>query len=159
MTDSTKGQIMNAIAARLATVTADNGYSSDVKTVYADKIPMGIRLDPFQLPAIFLLDGPDTPTLEHQVYRGAWDIRLQLWDVGGKEGVGDVSMMEFVRNVYKAIYAGSPVAERHDAFRSLHKAIHEFIPQGISPDLNMIDANRVIELSFNVQYRTRLWDM
>lgn len=159
MTDSTKGQIMLAIGDRLRTVTAANGYSTDVKNVYADKIPMGIKLSPIELPAIFLLDGPDTPILEHQVYRGSWDIRLQLWDIGGSEGVGDVSMLEFVRNVYKAIYADSAVAQRHDAFRALHKAVHEFIPQGISPDLNMIDANRVIELSFNVQYRTRLWDL
>lgn len=152
---SLKGQILEAVAARLAKVTVANGYATDVKKVYADKIPMGIQLNKYQLPAIFLLDGPDSIELEHSCIKGNWDLRLQLWH----NEVGDTEMQQFVRDVMKVIYADSATAQRQDQFRAIHEKVHEFIPLSISPDLNMIEANRVAELSFLVRYRTKPFDL
>jgi hypothetical protein len=155
MTDSIKGQILEAIANRLTIITTANGFKTGVKKIYNDKIPMGIQLQKQQLPAIFLLEGPDYTEMEFGCIQGSWDIRMQLWH----NEVGDIEMIEFVRDIMKAIYANSATAQRVDAFRALHSAIVEFIPLSISPDLHMIEANRVTELSFEVRYRTKLFNI
>jgi hypothetical protein len=152
---SIKGQILEAFANRLTLITTANGYQTNVRKVYSDKIPMGIQLSKQQLPAIFLLEGPDAIELEHGCLKGNWDLRLQLWH----NEVGDVSMIEFARDALKVIYANSAMAQRVDAFRALHSSITEVIPLSISPDLNMIEANRVTELAFTVRYRTKLYDL
>lgn len=153
---SIKSQIIDAIAQRLTKITTANGYALDVKKVLYDKIPMGIQLNVYQLPVIFLLDGPDSIEFEHSCVKGNWDFRLQLWH---NNTVGDFTMLDFVRAVFKVIFADSPTAQRNDAFRALDNNIVEFIPLSISPDLNMIDANRVTEISFQIRYRTKLFDM
>ena len=155
MTASIKGQILDALATRLTSITTANGYYTNVKKIYNDKIPMGIQLQKQQLPAIFLLEGPDILTTEFGCLKGSWDIRMQLWH----NEVGDTEMIAFARDVMKAIYANSPNASVLDAFRSLHPNIYEFVPLSISPDLHMIEANRVTELSFEVRYRTKLFDL
>jgi len=152
---SIKGQILEAFANRLTLVTTANGYATNVKKIYSDKIPMGIQLNKQQLPAIFVLDGPDSIDMQMGCMNGNWDFRLQLWH----NEVGDIQMIEFARDVLKVIFANSPSAQRTDAFRALHPNIVEVIPLSISPDLNMIDANRVTEISFVVRYRTKLFDL
>ena len=153
---SIKGQILENVAARLATITQVNGYSTDVKKVYSDRIPMGIELRKDQVPCIFLIDAPDNITMQHSCVRGDWDMRLQLWH---NSGIGDIIMMDFVRNVFKAIYANSPTAATEQHFRGIHASIYELIPLSISPDLNMIEANRIIELTFLVRYSTQLYNL
>ncbi len=155
MTDSIKGQILEAIVNRLTIITTANGFFTGVKKIYSDKIPMGIQLPKHTLPAIFVLEGPDYVQLEHSCMKGSWDIRMQLWH----NEVGDIEMIKFARDIFKAIYANSPTAQVLDAFRALHPNIYEFIPLSISPDLHMIEANRVTELSFEVRYRTKLFDL
>lgn len=153
---SIKGAIFQAIANRLTNLTAANGYSTNVKQVYWDKIPMGLQLSVQQLPCIFLLDGPDPVDMKFKCLEGNWDIRLQLWHNGK---IGDLEMLQFSRDVFKVIYANSPTAEVDDQFRTLHSRIVEIVPLSISPDLNMIDGNRVAELAFTVRYRTKLFDL
>lgn len=155
MTDSIKGQILAAFANRLTSITTVNGYGTNVKKVYSDKIPMGIQLNKQSLPSIFVLEGPDSIDMQFGCMVGNWDFRLQLWH----NEVGDVQMVEFSRDVLKSIFANSPTAQRVDAFRGLHPNITEVIPLSISPDLNMIEANRVTEISFVVRYRTKLFDL
>lgn len=152
---SVRGQILEAVKARLETITLANGYLTGVQKVYFDKIPMGLDLAAYHLPAIFLIDGPDSLEFEHACVKGNWDLRLQLWH----NEVGDIDMIHFVRDVLKALYADSAVATVNDKFRSLHPSIVELIPATISPDLHMIDANRVSELTFIVRYRTKLFSM
>ncbi len=152
---SLKANIMTAFSNRLTNVTTVNGYSTNVRKVYFDKIPMGIQLGIQHLPCIFLLDGPDNPTFQQSCVIGQWDFRLQLWH----NDVSDSIMQGFVRDVYKVIYANSPTAEVWDQFRSIHESVYEVIPLSISPDLNMIEANRVTELSFLLRYRTKLYNM
>jgi len=153
---SLKSEILDAVAARLGKIKAANGYSIDVKRVYYDKIPMGIQLNSYQLPVIFILDASDYFELEHSCLKGSWDFRLQLWHSNRE---GDFTMLDFVRQVMKNLYADSPTAERSDAFRALHPSVYELVPISVSTDLNMIDANRVSELSFQVRYRTKLFNL
>jgi hypothetical protein len=153
---SLKADIMQAIATRLETITTSNAYSLTLQKVYYDQIPMGIQLLSHNLPAMFLLDGDDRLRTENGCLVGEWDFRIQLWYDAKKT---DFDMMNFVRDVYKCIYANSPNAERQDGFRALHPSLVEFKPVAISPDLNMIEANRIYELSFLVHYRTKLYSL
>lgn len=155
LVEGIRAEIFTAIATRLATIKTINGYGTDVKKVYFDEIPMGIQLNTYQLPAIFLLDRQDPLETQHSQLVGRWDIDIQLWNLR----VGDIKMMQFVRDVYKAIYADSATAQREDQFRSLHPQIVEVKPLWIRGDLNMIQSNRVTELSFTIHYRTRLYNM
>lgn len=153
---STKGDILQAIKTRLQTITQANGYSTDVVQVYADKIPMGIQLQAHEVPCIFVLDGPDDYTGKHDCMNVDWNVRMQLWHAGD---LPDSTMIEFARNVLKAIYANHPSANVIDAFRALHPKVYEVVPLQNSPDLNMIEANRVTELSFIFRYRTSVNDL
>ncbi len=110
---SLRGDILAAFAARLATVTADNGYTTTVKKVYYDDVPMGLDLQEYELPA----------------------------------------------DIFKGIYAIHPTAPTNGAFRAIHPRIVEVVPAGILGDLNMIETNRVYEVSFLVRYRTELFDL
>jgi len=147
---------MENMASRLATVTASNGYSTDVKKVYYDQIPMGIDLPKYDLPTIFQLNRVESNSMQQKCYNGMWEFDLQLWEHGS---VGDIEMAEFVRSVYKALYANSPTAQREDQFRSIHSTITELVPLPISADLNMIEANRITVVTFRVHYRTKLYNL
>jgi hypothetical protein len=150
-----KADILAALAARLQTITAANGYSTPVTNVYWDKIPMGIELNDYQLPAIFIIDKTDSPEMEHRVIKGNWEVGLQLWQTGDKS---DLDMLELVRNVYKSLYANSATAQVNDAFR-LTSQVVELIPVSMDTDLNMIEANRVYDISFSIRYRTNLFNL
>lgn len=156
MTDSVRGQIMENMAARLATVTAANGYSTNVKKVYYDQIPMGIDLPKYDLPTIFQLNRVESNAMQQKCYQGMWEFDLQLWEHGS---AGDIQMAEFVRNVYKGLYANSATAEVDDQFRSIHPQLTELVPLPISSDLNMIEANRITVVTFRVHYRTKLYNL
>ncbi len=151
-----RGEILVALAERLGTITAANGYSTNVNKVYYDKIPMGIRLASYKLPAIFLLERLDPITNQHKQLQGATEYDLQLWH---NDGVGDVEMDTFVGDVFKAIYADSATAQREDQFRSLHPKLVIVRPISIAGDLNMIDANRIYEVSFSVEYRCKFYEL
>ena len=152
---SIRGDIFEAIAQRLETITAANGYSTDVKKVYYDQIPMGLELNEYQLPVIFFLDRADILTTRFPVVEGTWELDLQLWHSGDE---GDLTMGQFVADIFSAVYANSPTAQVKDQFR-MHPAIVEIKPSSIATDLNMIEANRVFEVSFSVKYRTPIYNM
>lgn len=153
--DVIRGQILTNLATRLAKVKTANGYSTNVQKVYYDDIPMGIQLRKDQLPAIFLISGPDLPEFQQSCVIGNWEFIIQLWH----NEVSDKEMENFSRNVFKAIYADSPTAQVWDQFRKLHERVFEVIPLSISPDLHMIKANRITELRFRLKYRTKLYDL
>lgn len=151
---STRSEIQQAIANRLATITTANGYATDVKTVYSDKIPMGIELNSYQLPAIFLIGEEDNIKMEFPTAQHDWTLSIQLWH----NEVDDVDLYNFERDVLKCIYANSPTAEVHGEFRGLHSKIVQIMPLQSLPDLHMIEANRIMILRFSIQFRTKLWD-
>ena len=152
---TTRTAIMQGLASRLATVTAAAGYTTDVKKVYNDDIPLGSSLNDYQLPAILLIEAGDNPAMDFKQFKGEWTVSLQLWS---GQAV-DSAMHQFVADVFKAIYANSPVAQDEGAFRSIHPKLVEIIPARIAPDLNMIEGNRVYEVSFVIRYRTELWNL
>jgi hypothetical protein len=156
LTDSIRGQLIEALGERLKTIKSSNGYRTDVKNVYYDKIPMGIQLNDWEVPAIFLLDRREDQEMEHRVLKGEWEFSLQLWADGDW---GDVKMAEFVSDVSKALFANSPTAEREDTFRHIHSAITHILPYSVESDLNMIEANRIQEVTYLVHYRTKLFNM
>jgi hypothetical protein len=151
---SLKFDILKAVADRLETIKTANAYPVEFKKVYYDQIPMGINLSSYQLPVIFLIDGNDNLKLEMSCVEGSWDLRVVVWS---EEKDTDEDMMNYARAIFKCIYANSPTAEISTAFRALHPSLVEMQPVAINPDLNMIKANRAIEVMFNVRYRTKLY--
>jgi hypothetical protein len=153
--DSLKANILEALANRLKTITTANHYTTNVVNVYYDKIPMGIELNNYQLPAIFIISKGDILETKQNTLEGNWELGLQLWHTGK---MGDFVMDQFTRDVYKAIYANSPTAQTNDSFR-IHPQVVELKPVSIISDLNMIEANRVYEVSFLIKYRTKLFNL
>lgn len=152
---SIHGTIQNNIAARLATITAANGYNTNVLNVYHDEIPMGLDLNDYQLPAIFLIGNTTQLQTQFPKVVARWNFSLQLWH----NKVADSVMYDFCRDILKALYANNATAQVNGAFRSLHDRIVEVKPLTISNDLQMIEANRVFVMTFEVQYRTELFDL
>lgn len=152
---SIRAEIGSAIAAKLGEIKTANGYGTDVKAIYFDKIPMGMQLEPHELPAILLLSGDDRPKLKNSCLFGEWEFYIQLIH----SDVADSVMDQFVRDVFKNIYAGHPTAQISAAFKSLHSAIYDIDPITIEPDLNMIDANRCYVVGLIVKYTTKLYNL
>lgn len=156
----TKDNIQLDLATRLRTITAANGYTTDVQNVYGEdsdssNIPMGLDLESYNLPAILILNGRDTPKHQQQWLVGNWLIHLQLIH---KPGETDATMKQFVRDVMKAIYADSPTIQRNGEFRKLGQATNWHIVL-VDPDVNMIDVNRFTEVVFQVQYHCHPTDL
>lgn len=145
---SVKTQIQTDLKARLETIKTANGYPITVYNVYNDAIPLAMDLQEFEVPAILILNGKDTPKHEHQWIRGQWLIHLQLIH---KKAASDEQMAIFKNSIYRAIYANSPTIERNGEFRKIGASTQWHIVLE-DPDLNMIDVNRMTEIVFEVQY-------
>lgn len=145
---SVKTQIQTDLKARLETITTANGYPIEVFKVFNDAIPLAMDLNEFEIPAILILNGKDTPKHEHQWLRGNWLIHLQLIH---KKAASDEEMAIFANSVVRAIYADSPTIERNGEFRRLGQSTQWHLVL-VDPDLNMIDVNRMTEMVFEVQY-------
>lgn len=152
----TRQEIALNVATQLAKITEANGYNLTVKNIFSDgKIPMGLNLDETELPAILLIDGPDTINTKHQQVYGSWEFSLQLIH----EDVADSVMHDFCNQVFKCLFADSPTAQRNDGFRSIHPNIYRLDPLPIVSDLNLIEANRIYECAFAVHYTARLYNL
>ena len=152
---STKTSIQDGLATRLGTIKTANGYTTNVSKIYVDTIPMGLDLETWELPAILVISDDDDPEIKQQCLHGHWKVELQLWH----NLVADSVMHQFVRDVYKAIYADSPTAKRNDGFRGLHTSVFNMLPLSIESDLNMIDANRCYVCTFQIDYSANLYDL
>jgi hypothetical protein len=149
---SLRGEIKNSIATRLRTITSANGYATNVIGVYANDIPMGLSLESHEVPAILLIPGNDTLSSRAQgVVFCEWTFYLQLIHAD----VDDDTMLNFIRDVAKALYANSATADRQDEFRTMHHSIYQFEITQIEPDLNMIEANRFAIMEIQLKYTTQ----
>lgn len=155
MADSKKAQIMDALAAKLATVTAGNGYDTDVQKVFHNEIPMGLQLDNHELPAVFVIGGDDTVDHKLQWVDGNWEIEVQLLH----KDVTDSVMHNFVRDIAKAVFAGSATGTSSSAWRSLHPSITYIHILDVEEDLNMIEANRFFIVKLMLKYKTQPHDL
>ena len=145
---SVKTDIQTALKARLATITTANGYPLTVHNVFNDALPLAMDLQEFEVPAILILNGKDTPKHEHQWIEGRWLMHLQLIH---KKAASDEEMEIFANSVFRSIYADSPTVRKNGEFRRLGKATQWHIVL-VDPDVNMIDVNRMTEIVFEVQY-------
>jgi len=152
---SKRSEIHDSFVAKLGTIKSANGYATNVQQVYADDSPMGLDFEEFNLPAIIMVSSDDSIEMKQQCVFGNWAFELQLWH---KE-VSDSVMNDFVRDVYKAIFAGTASDQKNNAFKSIHPAIYNITPLPILSDLNMIEANRCYVAQFIIQYTTKLWDL
>lgn len=144
--------IQDALAARLETITVANGYLTEVKSVYFDKIPMATQLDPHQLPAILLLFNAVEVEKIVGCNRTKAIFEIQCIDVGEST---DKDMINFTSDVYKAVFYNSST-DTALAFRDMNSAIYDIDSPGIEYDLNMIEANRFaminLQIIFNSQF-------
>lgn len=155
MMASKKAQIMDALASKMATITSGNGYDTSVQKVFHNEIPMGLDLDSYELPAVFVIGGDDSVEHNLQWVDGNWQIEVQLLH----NDVTDAVMHDFVRDVNKAVFAGSATGDATNAWRSLHPSITYIHLVGIEEDLNMIEANRFFIVKFLVKYKTQPHDL
>lgn len=151
---SVRGDIELNLSDRLRTITSANGYTTNVAKVFADEIPMGLDLDDFEMPAILVIPGKEVHNMLHQQLEAEWLFELQL--VHGD--VTDSVMHQFVRDVYKAIWADSPTEPRHRAFKFSPHVTH-VLPGELETDLNMIEANRLWIITIVVHYRSKLTNL
>lgn len=153
---SRKARIQQALVDRIKTVTNANGYDTNVVNVYSDEIPMGLSLDEYELPAVLVIAGKDKPKHEHGCLVGNWLIELQLIH---KATVGDSVMLDFVRDVNKAVYANSPTVHRNDAWRTFDGQPHAIWIVELDTDLNMIEGNRFAGITYMVNYHSKPTDL
>jgi hypothetical protein len=146
-----RDDIEKGLTNRLKTITTANGYGTNVAKVYADDIPMGLDLDAHEMPAIFVLPSDEKHAMEHQQLVAEWNFELQLL----QGDVSDSKMHQFVRDVYKCIWANSAVGGVNNAFKWQPNITH-VLPVGIETDLNMIEANRLWIVTIAVHYRSKL---
>lgn len=156
MADSRKARIQQSLVTRLKTITNANGYDTDVKNVFSDEIPMGLDLDSYELPAVLVIAGPDKPKHEHQCIKGRWQIEVQLIHL---PDVSDTVMLNFVRDVNKAVYANSPTVHRNDAWRTFDGQPTAIWILDLDTDLNMIDGNRFAGVTYLVEYHSTPTDL
>jgi len=154
LSPSIRAQVGVALADRLASITTANGYQYTVKSVFQDKMPMGLDLEEKDLPAILIIDEGGIPEHIQQVVHWARSYRLQIVD--GE--VPDTKLAELMRAIGKAVFANHPTADLTSEFR-FHERVYqvEFGPD--ETDLFMIEANRIATMQLVVHYRTKPFDL
>ncbi len=155
MPQSLTERLQAGLVSRLESIKNSNGYETDLQKVFSDEIPMGLALDDFQMPAIFVIGGDDITEMKHQCRHGHWKMELQLWH----NDVSDATMQRFVRDVYKAIFANSPTATINNAFRTIDPSLYDVDGGVIRSDLNMIEANRCYWITMTLHYSSKLYDL
>lgn len=153
-----KSDIQAGLVAMLDKISPANGYTTETVTTFYNNIPFGLDLEPDKLPAILVIAGDDLPTMKQGCYYGHWQFELQLWH----KRVDDSVMDQFVRDVYKAIWAGSPTATRNDAWRGplgIHESVYSVRPLKTETDLNMIEANRLYITHIEVNFSSQLYNL
>ena len=153
---SMRDEILANLKTRLDSITTAAGYATNLFRVFKDQIPMGMSLEPHELPAILLIPGMTKidPKPSNRI-NCEWTVYLQLID----GAVSDSAMMNFVTDVGKAIFAGNATADRQDEYRTIHPSIYKLDIVAIEPDLNMIDSNRFFIVELNIKFTTKYNDL
>ena len=157
---SRAGAILDSLKQRLETINTANGYDIQVKKVFLDEIPMGIQLEPTNLPAILIISAPAQYEHEHQWLKVSWLIELQLIH---DDQTTDNEMHNFQRAVSKCIFANSPTIERNEGWRDIgaigSKKITSIELVDLEPDLHLIEANRLFCMRIMIKYHTSPTDL
>jgi hypothetical protein len=138
------------LASRITSVTTANGYTTNVKQVFFDKVPMGLHLEDHELPAVLLL--LNNLGIERKVgcneYTANFEVQLIL-----PADDNDDKVIQFASDIFKAIYSDSPTAININGIRTIHPAIFDVKSDNIEFDLNMIEANRFAMITLQVFFR------
>jgi hypothetical protein len=149
-------QMLKSFVDRIKTIKTANGYDTNVMNVFNDEIPMGLDLDEYELPAVLVIAGKDKVVHQHGELKGNWVIELQLIHIST---VSDSVMLDFTRDVHKAIYADSASVHRNDAWRVFNGQPTAVWILENDMDLNMIQGNRFAGISYLVQYHAKPTDL
>ncbi len=152
---SKRAAIQDALVGRLESITAANGYDVTVQQVYADKIPMGLELEDFNMPAVFVLDEGAAYEHDFKMMKVARSFRLQLVM---REDATDSDVGDVLRAIAKSIWANHATAEVMDAFR-FHELVYWVEMTEDETDLHMIESNRIATAKMIVHYRTKPYDL
>ena len=147
---TTMSEIETNLAARLNTITVANGYATGVRKVYFNKIPMGLELEPHEVPAIFVL--VDRVQIQRKVHCNENILHFEIQLIGDESETDDY-MFNFLTDVYKAVYANSPTSQQLDQYRTIHESIYDCKSESGRFDLNMIEANRFGILDLQIYFR------
>jgi hypothetical protein len=142
--------IQLGLATRLAKITTANGYTTNVLNVLYDKIPMALELEDHELPTILLL--LSSLSIERKVGCNENTANFEIQFVLPGDA-SDSEMIQFVSDIYKAIYSDDPVATNINGIRTIHPAIFDIKSDNIEFDLNMIEANRFAMVNLQVMFR------
>jgi hypothetical protein len=151
---SKRAEILEALATRLQSITTANGYSTDVKKVFWNDIPLGMDLGDHEVPSILILDKECRVTHQFTDLELEWFFELQLIHAQ----VSDTLMLDFSRDVVKCLYANSPVVESSSYLR-FHPLVYDLQITSFYGDLHTIDANRFAIMEIIVFFGTKIWDL
>jgi hypothetical protein len=156
MADAREALIMQSLVTRLRTITTANGYNTNVQKVFGDEIPMGISLEEYELPAIFVINMKSNYQYQQSCVIVKTIYELQLIH---NATVGDSIMSNFKRDIARAIHADSPAVKRTDAFREFEGKPTSARMVDNEPDLYMIDANRIYCFQWEFEYHAHATDL
>lgn len=147
--------ITAALAARIGTVTTAAGYASNIAKVFyplnnADYQPMGADLQPQDMPAVIVYQGPVKVEPVHSLnnmYATYYLEVVQPW-------VPDATMWQVVSDISKALWGGAFDATENSAFR-FHPSVVEPKLVEVVPDFGMLQGHRIWVIVLLVHYRVR----
>lgn len=147
--------VLVALQGRLATITAANGYATDVQKIFyplgvGETQPMGADIPEHQMPAVIMYAGPAPFNPEHHLVSVHAQVYLELVN----KWVPDAEMWTFVADVGKAIFGGSSGATENGAYR-FHPAVAEPKITEVVPDFGMLPAHRIWVVALVIHYRVR----
>ena len=142
-------EILTALKARLETITTAAGYGSTVKKVYLDRIGPASAESAIDLPCIQIMQ--DHEDYQHNGASSTYqaDQFIVLFLVAEKQW-SDAQMEDFMRDVRKCLYGGAADASGNTGI-TLGGKVSGIWLVGAVADLNMIDSNRVYQLTVKLR--------
>lgn len=152
---SVSASVTAALATRLGTVTTANGYDVNIAKVFyptnnPDYQPMGSDLQPQEMPALIIYQGPVKVDPQHglnSMYATYYVEIVQPW-------VPDSAMWAVVNALGRALWGGAKDATENSGYR-FHPAVVEPKLVEVIPDFGMLQGHRIWVAVLLVHYRVR----
>lgn len=147
--------VTQALVARLNAIKVTAGYSFDMSRVYyplgdGDYQQMAADLQPQNMPAVILYQGPVKPEPQHNLISMFATYYIELV----REWVPDSDMWDMVAALGKSVFGGASDATENSGYR-FHPAVVEPRIMDIIPDFGMLQGNRLWVVVLMVHYRVR----
>lgn len=145
--NSRGAKILEALEARLKTLTSANGYLTNVRTVRGTKSEMDISTASRDLPSIEIINNDETYNhLASAMYESQQSVILLL--VAEKSWT-DQQMEDFKSDIRKCLFGGSSSASGNTGV-TLGGVCTSLYLVSSKSDLNLVDANRIYTLTIAV---------